>query len=95
VTDGPQYALLYLTLLKKIERVDTMQNILVSIGDVLVGTSANRVNRATTLSARDHDERIPLFLDASKIDPELPYTPFLKYGALISAFIFPHSVQGL
>ncbi|PVG03092.1 ATPase, V1 complex, subunit H [Serendipita vermifera] len=62
VTDGPQYALLYLTLLKKIERVDTMQNILVAIGDVL----------------SDHDERIPLFLDASKIDPELPYTPFLK-----------------
>ncbi|CAG8610639.1 5167_t:CDS:10 [Acaulospora colombiana] len=57
VTDGPQYALLYLTLLKKIERVDTMQNILVSIGDVLA--------------------------DSSKIDPELPYTPFLKYESLI------------
>ncbi len=26
----------------------------------------------------DHDERIPLFLDTAKIDPELPYTPFLK-----------------
>jgi V-type H+-transporting ATPase subunit H len=37
VTDGPQYALLYLTLLKKIERVDTMQNILVLIGDTISG----------------------------------------------------------
>ncbi|KAG8832478.1 H(+)-transporting V1 sector ATPase subunit H [Serendipita sp. 400] len=62
VTDGPQYALLYLTLLKKIERVDTMQNILVLMGDCL----------------QDHDERVPLFLNTAKIDPELPYTPFLK-----------------
>jgi hypothetical protein len=38
VTDGPQYALLYLTLLKKIERVDTMQSILVLIGDALQGS---------------------------------------------------------
>lgn len=39
VTDGKQYALLYLTLLKKLERVDTMQNILVLIGDALSGRS--------------------------------------------------------
>jgi hypothetical protein len=37
VTDGLQYALLYLTLLKKIERVDTLQNILVLMGDALSG----------------------------------------------------------
>jgi len=30
------------------------------------------------MRAADHDERIALFLDAAKLDPELPYTPFLK-----------------
>lgn len=38
VTDGPTYATLYLKLLKKLVRVDTMQYLLVMIGDALLGT---------------------------------------------------------
>lgn len=37
VTDGQVYATLYLRLLKKLVRVDTMQYILVMIGDALLG----------------------------------------------------------
>lgn len=37
LTDGPAYALLYLTLLKKLQRIDTMQSILVLIADALAG----------------------------------------------------------
>lgn len=37
VTEGRQYALLFLNLLKKLARADTMQNILVLIGDALTG----------------------------------------------------------
>ncbi|KAG8812638.1 H(+)-transporting V1 sector ATPase subunit H [Serendipita sp. 399] len=77
VTDGPQYALLYLTLLKKIERVDTMQNILVLMGDCLLGIA--HIGQLDTADYRpDHDERVELFLNTAKIDPELPYIPFLK-----------------
>jgi V-type H+-transporting ATPase subunit H len=39
VTDGRQYALLFLNLLRKLARADTMQNILVLIGDTLTGWS--------------------------------------------------------
>lgn len=38
LSDGPAYALLYLRLLKKLTRVDTIQIILVLIADSLVGT---------------------------------------------------------
>ena len=37
VTEGRQYALLFLNLLMKLARADTMQNILVLIGDALTG----------------------------------------------------------
>ena len=37
VTEAPAYATLYLRLLKKLVRVDTMQYILVMIGDALLG----------------------------------------------------------
>lgn len=37
LSDGRSYALLYLGLLKKLQRVDTMQCILVLIGDALAG----------------------------------------------------------
>jgi V-type H+-transporting ATPase subunit H len=79
VTDGRQYALLFLNLLQKLARADTMQNILVLIGDALTGWSeyGGKTTRADVRTA-DHDERIPLFLDAAKLDPELPYAPFLK-----------------
>jgi V-type H+-transporting ATPase subunit H len=39
LSDGHSYALLYLRLLKKLQRVDTMQCILVLIGDALTGAS--------------------------------------------------------
>lgn len=39
ITDGRQYALLFLNLLRKLARADTMQNILVLIGDALTGWS--------------------------------------------------------
>ncbi|KIO27114.1 hypothetical protein M407DRAFT_73717 [Tulasnella calospora MUT 4182] len=62
VTDGPTYATLYLKLLKKLVRVDTMQYLLVMIGDALL----------------DHDERIPLFTKQIDTEPELPYGPLLR-----------------
>lgn len=39
LSDGQTYALLYLRLLKKLQRVDTMQCILVLMADALAGTS--------------------------------------------------------
>ncbi|KAF9264948.1 ATPase, V1 complex, subunit H [Marasmius fiardii PR-910] len=62
LSDGQTYALLYLRLLKKLQRLDTMQSILVLIADAL----------------SDHDERIPLFTRAIETDPELPYVPLLR-----------------
>ncbi|KAI5900134.1 ATPase, V1 complex, subunit H [Schizophyllum commune H4-8] len=62
LSDGQAYALLYLRLLKKLQRVDTMQCLLVLIADALT----------------DHDERIPLFLRTRESDPELPYGPLLR-----------------
>ncbi|EIN07746.1 ATPase V1 complex subunit H [Punctularia strigosozonata HHB-11173 SS5] len=62
LSEGQAYTLLYLGLLKKLQRVDTMQCILVLIGDALI----------------DHEERIALFTRASETDPELPYGPLLK-----------------
>ncbi|KAF6764976.1 armadillo-type protein [Ephemerocybe angulata] len=62
LSEGPAYALLYLSLLKKLQRVDTMQYLLVLIADALA----------------DHDERIPLFTRTSQVDPDLPYAPLIK-----------------
>ncbi|EPQ58239.1 ATPase, V1 complex, subunit H [Gloeophyllum trabeum ATCC 11539] len=62
LSDGPTYASLYLGLLKKLQRPDTMQCILILIGDALA----------------DHDERIPLFTRAGETDTELPYGPLLR-----------------
>lgn len=39
LSDGPKYAILYLKLLKKIQRTDTMSCILVLIADALAGTN--------------------------------------------------------
>ncbi|KAI9067067.1 ATPase V1 complex subunit H [Trametes sanguinea] len=61
-SDGPTYALLYLRLLKKLQRIDTQSCILVLIADALT----------------DHEERIPWFTNASQTDPELPYGPLLR-----------------
>ncbi|TFK42799.1 armadillo-type protein [Crucibulum laeve] len=62
LSEGRTYALLYLSLLKKLQRVDTMQCLLVLIADALA----------------DHEERIPLFTAASETDPDLPYVPLLR-----------------
>ncbi|KAM5539127.1 hypothetical protein V8D89_007350 [Ganoderma adspersum] len=61
-SDGQTYALLYLRLLKKLQRIDTQSCILVLIADALT----------------DHEERIPLFTTASQSEPELPYGPLLR-----------------
>ncbi|KAG9226035.1 hypothetical protein CCMSSC00406_0008697 [Pleurotus cornucopiae] len=62
LSDGQTYALLYLRLLKKLQRIDTMQCLLVLIAEALT----------------DHEERIPLFFRTSESDPELPYVPLLR-----------------
>jgi len=62
LSDGQTYASLYLGLLKKLQRVDTLQSILVLIADALT----------------DHEERIILFTEASKSDPDLPFGPLLR-----------------
>lgn len=38
LTEGSTYAYLYLSLLKKLQRVDTMQSLLVLITDALLGS---------------------------------------------------------
>ena len=48
LSNGPQYASLYLRLLKNLNRVDTMQYILVLIGDALTGADS-----AAVCSTRD------------------------------------------
>ncbi|KAH9946339.1 ATPase V1 complex subunit H [Epithele typhae] len=60
--DGQTYSLLYLRLLKKLQRIDTQSCVLVLIADALT----------------DHEERIPWFTTASQSDPELPYGPLLR-----------------
>ncbi|KAG5645044.1 hypothetical protein DXG03_007223 [Asterophora parasitica] len=63
LSDGLAYALLYFSLLKKLQRVDTMQCLLVLIADALTA---------------DHEERVPVFLRTSETDPELPFHPLLR-----------------
>ncbi|KAH8108453.1 ATPase, V1 complex, subunit H [Phellopilus nigrolimitatus] len=77
LSDGQTYALLYLRLLKKLIRVDTMQWILVLITDALA----------------DHDERIPLFTKAVEKDPELPYGPLLRALENTDEFLQLKTVQ--
>ncbi|KIJ99584.1 hypothetical protein K443DRAFT_679845 [Laccaria amethystina LaAM-08-1] len=62
LSEGSTYTLLYLNLLKKLQRVDTMQCLLVLIADALA----------------DHEERIQLFIRASETDPDLPFLPLLR-----------------
>ncbi|KAF9234781.1 ATPase V1 complex subunit H [Melanogaster broomeanus] len=77
VSDGQTYALLYLRLLKKLQRVDTMQCLLVLIADALL----------------DHDERIPLFSRAAQSDPDLPYLPLLRTLEAQDEFVQLKSAQ--
>ena len=67
LSDGQAYALLYLRLLKKLERADTVQAILVLIADALVGkfilTISHvrliriRSRRANSIVHKDRGER--------------------------------------
>ncbi|KIJ17093.1 hypothetical protein PAXINDRAFT_111820 [Paxillus involutus ATCC 200175] len=77
ISDGQTYALLYLRLLKKLQRVDTMQCLLVLIADALL----------------DHDERIPLFTRAAQSDPDLPYLPLLRTLEAQDEFVQLKSAQ--
>ncbi|KAF8519318.1 ATPase, V1 complex, subunit H [Hysterangium stoloniferum] len=62
VTSAQTYVQLYLRLLKKLARVDTLQWLLVAIADAIA----------------DHEERLPLFTNAVEWDQELPYQPLLR-----------------
>ena len=50
LSDGPSYALLFLRLLKKLQRVDTQQCILVLITDAIAGTCTDRTCMDVCLS---------------------------------------------
>lgn len=80
LNDGPTYALLYLRLLKKLTRDDTVSAILVLMGDALAGEwlLVDELVEAYWVSYVDHDERIPLFTKSVESDPDLPYVPLLK-----------------
>ncbi|KAF8753311.1 V-ATPase subunit H [Rhizoctonia solani] len=60
--EGPQYAFLFTSILKKLARTEPTQAVLVMIGDALI----------------DHEERVGLFLRTSDQDPELPFDPLVK-----------------
>ncbi|CAE6532872.1 unnamed protein product [Rhizoctonia solani] len=62
MAEGPQYALLFTSILKKLARTEPTQAVLVMIGDALA----------------DHEERVALFLRTSEQDPELPFDPLVK-----------------
>jgi V-type H+-transporting ATPase subunit H len=79
LSEGRAYTLLYLSLLKKLNRVDTMQCLLVLIADALQGKSHLRFQAMSFNKVSDHEERIPLFFRAAEADPDLPYVPLLRY----------------
>ncbi|KAG0326329.1 H(+)-transporting V1 sector ATPase subunit H [Dissophora globulifera] len=60
--EGQVYAELFISLLQKLVRVDTIQSILILIDDLLM----------------DHEERATYFLTLANQDPALPYVPLLK-----------------
>lgn len=80
LSEGRVYALLYLRLLNKLQRIDTMQCLLVLIADALTGTSFPLHIMLSLHRRADHDERILLFQQTSESDPDLPYTSLLRYA---------------
>ncbi|CAG8568135.1 1595_t:CDS:10 [Ambispora leptoticha] len=60
--DGDTYAQLYISLLERTMRIDTVQHVLVLIGDML----------------SENEKRAVYFHNTSIKDPEFPYRPFLK-----------------
>lgn len=77
-TDGQAFSSLYLLLLKKVQRVDTMHLILVLIADALQGHPAFQSPRTQLTLCPDHEERIPMFVKSGETDPDMPYGPLLK-----------------
>lgn len=70
-TQGAQYAKLYIDLLRKLQRVDTVQAVLVAINDVLVDTSA--IHLFHDLASSDH--------------PDDPYAPLIKCLPMEEEFV--------
>lgn len=77
------YAQLYVNLLNKLSRADTLQSILVLLGEMLAGVLLNLLSALPVRSGlnsrfhsipcrTDREDRIALFLNLS------PYTPLLK-----------------
>ncbi|TFK67880.1 ARM repeat-containing protein [Pluteus cervinus] len=79
LSDGQTYVLLYLQLLKKLQQVDCVQSILVLMADALT----------------DHEERVPLLLQTSGVDPDFPYLPLLRAFDVQDEFIQLKSAQVL
>lgn len=79
LSDGQTYVLLYLRLLKKLQRVDTQQCILVLIADALAGMFSLFSETIGLRPSQDHEERISLFTRAAGSDPDFPYAPLLRY----------------
>ncbi|KAL1924262.1 uncharacterized protein VTP21DRAFT_7297 [Calcarisporiella thermophila] len=69
--DGDQYAKLYINLLQKLVRVETVQYILVLVDDMLT----------------DHNERTAHFHKLSAENPELPFAPFLRCIKMDNDFV--------
>ncbi|ORX40982.1 armadillo-type protein [Kockovaella imperatae] len=78
-SSGAQYARLYIDLLRKLQRVDTVQAVLVSINDMLVS---------------DPSSTIPLFHSlATKENPDDPYAPIVKCLAMEEEFVILTSLK--
>lgn len=83
------YASLYVRLLSKLSRNDTLQFVLVLIGDMIAGKYTRRTRRTNPSMHADElpsygidrDDRLPLFLSGQ----ESPYPPLLKSVARDSA----------
>ena len=99
LSEGRTYSFLYLSLLKKLQRVDPIQCLLVLITDALQGRWQLQTFLSPTSNAiEDHDERIPLFLKAAESDPELPYLPLLRcklLGPFVESRINPFLLRAL
>jgi len=85
LSDGQTYALLYLRLLKKLQRVDTMQYILVLIADALAGKSL------FTTAEPDFESYVKTTMNVYPCSPEHPRT-IPSYPMDLSSSVFPFLV---
>lgn len=93
LSEAPTYALLYLRLLKKLQRVDTMQCILVLIADAIAGASSCRNPRQPPSSPQQIVTNGSLYLPArSKATLSCPmrrYYGMLRLRILCISYLFP------